>query len=568
LKAASIDAIAALLIGLLTLAVFLPALNNGFVNWDDERNLINNPNYRGFDWIQLKWMWTNHLMSHYVPLTWMTFGLDYLIWKDQPLGYHLTSVLLHAANAAVFFFLALAIFKRVFPGAARDRDGSLLCGAAFASLFFSLHPLRVESVAWATERHDVLCGLFYLLALLVYVRAFSPEPRQSMPRKSYLICLGLFVLALLSKEIATTLPAILLLLDVYPLGRLPAAPGRWLGREVRSVWLEKIPFLVIGLTDGLLAIYFGIRSHQVQPLAGLGWGPRIASAVYGMAFYVRKTLVPTGLSAFYPLTRFKTNFWGRPFLLSAAIVLSVTLVCLLLRRRLPGLLLAWAACVVTLLPVSGLIQNGFQIAADRYSYLACLGFALLAGAILSLSWQRPRHSRTERVLIAGAALLILFSLSSLTLKQIAFWRNSDTLWTRAIAVEPSFIAHLNLGTSLSGQGDSVGAIQEYRQANVFWPDSAMAHNNLGKELLQLGLLEEATQELRRAVQLEPVPAAYNSLARALAMQGKLDEAIAALRQALRIDPKDANAGRNLQTILAIQERQEQGGAGTVSRDSR
>jgi tetratricopeptide (TPR) repeat protein len=287
-----------------------------------------------------------------------------------------------------------------------------------------------------------------------------------------------------------------------------------------------------------------------------------------MAFYVRKTLVPTGLSAFYPLTRFKTNFWGRPFLLSAAIVLSVTLVCLLLRRRLPGLLLAWAACVVTLLPVSGLIQNGFQIAADRYSYLACLGFALLAGAILSLSWQRPRHSRTERVLIAGAALLILFSLSSLTLKQIAFWRNSDTLWTRAIAVEPSFIAHLNLGTSLSGQGDSVGAIQEYRQANVFWPDSAMAHNNLGKELLQLGLLEEATQELRRAVQLEPVPAAYNSLARALAMQGKLDEAIAALRQALRIDPKDANAGRNLQTILAIQERQEQGGAGTVSRDSR
>jgi tetratricopeptide (TPR) repeat protein len=287
-----------------------------------------------------------------------------------------------------------------------------------------------------------------------------------------------------------------------------------------------------------------------------------------MAFYLRKTLVPTGLSVFYPLTRFKTNFWGRPFLLSAAIVLSVTLVCLLLRRRLPGLLGAWAACVVTLLPVSGLIQNGFQIAADRYSYLACLGFALVAGAIVSLSWQRSSQSRTEKVLIAGAALLLLFSLSSLTLKQIAFWRNSDTLWTHAIAVEPSFIAHLNLGTSLSGEGDSLGAVQEYRQAIVFWPDSALAHNNLGKELIKLGQMEEATQELRRAVQLEPVPAAYNSLARALAMQGKLEEATAALREALRINPQDADIARNLETILAIQQRQEQDGAGKVSRQPR
>ncbi len=566
MKAVPIAAIAALLIGLLTVAVFLPALNNGFVNWDDDRNLVNNPNFRGFDWIQLKWMWTNRWMSHYVPLTWLSFGLDYVIWKGNAFGYHLTNVLLHAANAAVFFLLALKIFKRAFPQKEPHREWPLLCGAAFAALFFSLHPLRVESVAWVTERRDVLCGLFYLFALLVYVRAFPREPRRSMQRWPYLMCLGLFVMALLSKEIAITLPGILLLLDIYPLGRL-GGPGRWVGREVWGVWLEKVPFLLIGLADGCLVLYFGIRNYLVEPVAVLGWATRIKITLYGMAFYLRKTIAPTGLSPLYPITRYKTLLWGTPFQLSAALVLAVTLLCILLHRRFRGLLSAWAACAVTLLPVSGLIQNGFQIAADRYSYLACLGFALLAGAVVSLAWRSPDHSRTRRVLITSGALLVLFTLSFLTRKQIAVWRDSDTLWTHAIAVEPSFVAHLNLGSSFFGEGDALGAARQFRQAIALWPDNAGAHINLGKALADLRQWEEAAEEFRRAVQLEPTPAAFNSLAHALATQGKLDEAIGALREALERDPDDGVARRNLQAIVSLKERQE-AGTGVVPRDAR
>jgi len=565
LKAVSLPTIAAVLLGLFTFAVFLPALHNGFVNWDDYKNLIDNPNYRGFGWEQLQWMWTNRWMSHYVPLTWMSFGLDYVIWKEAPLGYHLTNVLLHAANAAVFFLLALELFKVGFSRMERQPEWPLLGGAAFASLFFSLHPLRVESVAWVTERRDVLSGLFYLLALLVYIRAFQPAPRRSMPAKPYFICLGFFMMSLLSKEIAITLPAILLLLDVYPLRRLGGGPGRWIGRAVWGVWLEKIPFLLLGIADGAMVLYFAVQNHLVEGVGALGWATRIKITVYGMAFYLRKTVAPTDLSPLYPLTRYKTLLWAAPFQMSAAIVLPVTLLCLLLRRRFPGLLAVWTACAITLLPVSGLIQNGFQIAADRYSYLACLGYAILAGAAVSLSLRVGNPSRLRTAAIASAALLVLSSLSLVTRKQMAIWRDSDTLWSRAIAVEPSFVAHLNLGSSFSSEGDSLGAAQQFRQAIALWPENGAAHNNLGKALLQLRQWAEAAQEFRMAVQLDPTPGAFNSLAHALTREGKIDEAVAALREALRIDPGDVSARTNLQTLLAKKELQEQGGKSLETR---
>ncbi len=376
-----------------------------------------------------------------------------------------------------------------------------------------------------------------------------------MPAKPYFICLGFFTMSLLSKEIAITLPAILLLLDVYPLRRLGGGPGRWIGRAVWSVWLEKIPFLLIGIADGAMVLYFAVQNRLVEGVGALGWATRIKITVYGMAFYLRKTVAPTDLSPLYPVTRYKTLLWGAPFQMSAAIVLLVTSLCLLLRRRFPGLLAVWAACAVTLLPVSGLVQNGFQITADRYSYLACLGYAILAGAAVSLGLRVGNPSRLRTAAIASAALLVLSSLSFLTWKQIAVWRDSDTLWRRAIAVEPSFIAHLNLGSSFSGEGDSLGAAQQFREAIAMWPENGAAHSNLGKALLQLRQWDEAAQEFTLAAKLDPTPAAFNSLAHALALQGKIDEAIGALREALRLDPGDASAGTNLQTLLAEDQEQ-------------
>src|SRR5438034_10730862 len=194
------------LIAVVTFATFLPALHNQFVNWDDDKNFLENPHYRGLGWTQLSWMWTTHL-GHYIPLTWMTFGLDYLLWGMNPLGYHLTNLLLHAANAVVFFFITRRLLTRALPGPS-ERGHTLAVSAAFAALVFAIHPLRVASVAWATERRDVLSGLFYLSAVLRYLRASVREERG---RGWYWGAVALFAGALLSKSMAVNLPVVLMI---------------------------------------------------------------------------------------------------------------------------------------------------------------------------------------------------------------------------------------------------------------------------------------------------------------------------------------------------------------------
>ncbi len=210
------------LIALVTVVPFLPTLDNQFVNWDDDDNLVENPQYRGLGWTHLRWMWTTSHIGHYAPLTWMTFGLDYLFWGLKPVGYHLTNLLLHAANAAVFYLVASRILGSALPGPRERGNVGLAAAAAFAALLFAIHPLRVESVAWATERRDVLSGLFYLLALLAYLRAGEQGERG---RSGYWASVGLFVCALLSKSMAVSLPVVMLILDVYPLRRLGGARG-------------------------------------------------------------------------------------------------------------------------------------------------------------------------------------------------------------------------------------------------------------------------------------------------------------------------------------------------------
>src|SRR5437870_1038242 len=210
------------LIALVTFTAFLPTLHNQFVNWDDSKNFLDNPHYRGLAWTHLRWMWTTHL-GHYIPLTWMTLGVDYLLWGLNPFGYHLTSLLLHAANAVVFFFVVHRILTLALPSPS-ERGHALAAAAGFAALVFAIHPLRVESVAWVTERRDVLSGLFYLSAILMYLRACE---RGARGRGWYWLSVAVFVGALLSKSMVVNLPIVLLILDVYPLRRLGGFVGWW-----------------------------------------------------------------------------------------------------------------------------------------------------------------------------------------------------------------------------------------------------------------------------------------------------------------------------------------------------
>src|SRR5438128_558368 len=361
------------LIALVTFAAFLPALYNQFVNWDDDDNFLGNPHYRALAWTHLRWMWTTHL-GHYIPLTWMTLGLDYLLWGMNPVGYHLTSLLLHATNAVVLYFLARRLLTLALPPPPQ-RGHAPVVSAGFAALVFAIHPLRVESVAWATERRDVLSGLFYLLTILVYLRACERGPRG---RRLYWLSVTLFGCALLSKSMAVSLPVVLLILEVYPLRRLGGSLG-WSSASARAVYLEKIPFVLLAGAASAIALMEQLSNRAMVSVAQLSAQDRLAVSAYGLSFYLWKTVVPLNLSPLYMLPQ-TVNPAATPFIVSYGGVLAVTAIALALRRRWPGLPAAWLAYVVVLLPVLGIAQNGPQLAADRYTYLAVLGWAILAGA--------------------------------------------------------------------------------------------------------------------------------------------------------------------------------------------
>src|SRR5437899_986658 len=518
------------LIALVTFAAFLPTLNNQFVDWDDQRNFLENPHYRGLAWTHLRWMWTTHL-GHYIPLTWMTLGLDYLLWGMNPVGYHLTSLLLHAANAVVFFFVVRRILTRALPSLS-ERGHALAVSAGFAALVFAIHPLRVESVAWVTERRDVLSGLFYLVTILVYLRACEGEKRG---RRWYWLAVATFVCALLSKAIVVNLPIVLLILDVYPLRRLGGAVGWW-SEAARRIYIEKIPFVLLAAAASAIAIMAQLSHHTMVSVVQLSALGRLAVSVYGVSFYLWKTVAPVSLSPLYELPP-TVSPWAPPFLLSYGLVVAITAIALAFRRRVPGLPAALLAYVVILLPVLGLFQSGPQIAADRYTYLAGLGWALLTGAGLLSCW------RTKRFLIPGCAVCVVVGLGVLTWNQVQIWHDSERLWTHVLAIDPqSSIAENNLGIVRADQKKRAEAIEHYQRALQIRPEYAQAHYNLGVALAQQGKPAEAIEHYRQALRIKPDDAlAHNNWGVVLAEQGRLAEAIEHFQVALRIKPEQTHA---------------------------
>ena len=476
------------LIVLVTSAAFLPALQNQFLRWDDHKNFLGNPHYRGLGWMHLRWMWTTHL-GHYIPLTWMTLGLDYVLWGMNPLGYHLTNLLLHAANAVLFYFVAFRILGLGLPDPGDRRQADLVLSAGFAALVFAIHPLRVESVAWVTERRDVLSGLFYLSAILIYLRTCE---RGERGRGWYWAAVGLFACALLSKSMVVNLPIVLLILDVYPLRRLGGATGWW-SEPARRVYVEKIPFVLLATAAAAIAVMAQLSVHAAASLAQLSVPGRVAVSAYGLSFYLWKMVVPLNLSPLYPLSPI-VNPWAMPFVLSYTMVLAITAIALALRRRVPGLPAAWSAYVVVLLPVLGIFQSGPQIAADRYTYLASLGWAILAGACLLFCWRISRTSTTgtpTTLPIAGVAICVVAGLGVLTWNQVHIWHDSERLWTYTVAIHPnSSFAQFSLGIVLSAQGKPTEAIEHFQKGLQLRPDEPSAHTNLGVALIQQGKLAD------------------------------------------------------------------------------
>lgn len=576
-------------IAAVTLGVFFPVLQNSFLAWDDQAAFLENPHYRGLGWAELRWMFTTFYTGHYQPLSWMTLGLDYLLWGMDPFGYHLTNLFLHAANALIFYFFALRLLAlALFPSATPQEAVALRLAAGVAALLFSIHPLRVESVAWVTERRDVLSAFFFLGALLCYLQAAAMAQTRRRRLAWLSSALGLYILSLLAKASGMTLPVVLVVLDVYPLKRLGGGPEKWFGREVRTVWWEKLPFLGFGLAAAVIA---GSAQYQTGAMLSLeqhGIIPRIGQAFFGLAFYLWKTVVPLNLSPLYEIPR-TIQLWDGPFLLSEVVVIVISAALVLVSRWWPAGLAVWMGYATILAPTLGIAQTGPQFVADRYSYLSCLGWAILAGAGLYRCWRGWWNHRVERWIftaLVGLAAVVIAGLGFLTWRQTQVWRNTESLWRyaldvtpessiahynlafhlkaqdklneavehyrHAVRINPGYVeAHTNLANALSGRGQLDDALGHYREALRLSPGSVEAYNNLGIALVKKGNVEEAIERYHAALKIAPAhPKAHYNLGNALARQGKLDEAIEEYRQTLKIDSGDIMARNNLGTALA------------------
>jgi len=549
---------APVLIVLGTSMAFLPILQNGFVGWDDEGNLLRNPHYRGLNWEHLRWMFGTFYYTNYRPITWITYGFDYLLWGVEPFGYHLTSLLFHVVNAVLFYFLAFRLLLLVWPdNSPRSQIGSRVA-AAFSALFFAIHPLRVESVAWVSARNDVVAGLFLLLTVICYLRAADINA-ESRHRLWLGASIALYALSLLSKGMGIGLPIVFLALDVYPLRRMGIVPRDLLGQKGRKVWLEKLPFFALALGAGVLALIGKQQGGLVAPLERYGLVERVMQSMYGLGFYVRKTIVPVGLSPLYELPR-TFNPWDWPFILSGVTVLALTIGLVIARRHWPAGLTNWICYGAMLAPFLGIVQFGPQMVADRYSYHSCLGWAiLLGGAILYSSRFRSgnRPSAAVITLVVGLGVISLFGLGRLTWKQARVWGDTESLWKHAVAISPqSSIAHYNYGNALERRGEIDEAIKHYHEAIRTTPAYIRAHNNLGIALERRGDLEGAVEHYRQALRLDPTLAeAHYNLGSVLARRGELDQAILHFRETVRWQPQFAEAHESLGRALALQGKQ-------------
>jgi protein O-mannosyl-transferase len=582
------------LLAVTTLAVFLPVVKHGYVNYDDSDYVTANAHVEGgLSRENVLWAFRSGHASNWHPLTWVSHMLDIQLFGDRPGAQHLVSVGFHIANTLLLFLL----LRRMTD--ARWRS-------AMVAGLFALHPLHVESVAWVSERKDVLSAFFFLLTLGAYIRyaewsvarnqssraaATDTEPRATDCRALgtdhgwifYLLSLCFFALGLMSKPMLVTSPCVLLLLDYWPLGRMQnAAAGGTLytSPTLLRLALEKLPFFALAAASSVITFIVQRKGGAVSTSISLG--ARVANALVSYIRYIGKTLWPSDLSILYP----HPGHWPGWQVAAATVLLGAILAAvILLTQRQPFLAVGWLWFCGTLVPVIGLVQVGIQSMADRYTYLPLIGlFILLVWGIAE--WTPNRSWRAE--LLAVGSLLVLVACALLTARQIQFWRNSEALFGHAVQVtRNNYLAYNNLGFYLNGQGRTAEAMENYRQAlkiNSAYEDAlnnlgyALAgqkkyleaiplyeaalrvrpghvevHNNLGNALSEIGKIDEAISHYLVVLQQQPDHAdAHNNLGIALAMKGKLDEAVPHFRAAIRSNPKYASAHSNLGNAFAVQ----------------
>jgi protein O-mannosyl-transferase len=540
------------LLALAVFTVFGRTCGYGFVNYDDDKYFTANYHVQaGLTWKGVLWAFQTGHAGNWHPLTWLSLMLDAQLFGTGPAGPHLTNVILHAANAILLFLLLRRLMgfhlgKNV--GAAASPANALWV-SAFVAAVFAVHPLRVESVAWVSERKDVLSGLFFMLTLLMYVQYVEQSQVQGSRFKVfYGLTLLFFALGLMSKPMLVTVPFLLLLLDYWPLNRFGSATVNVqpLPKRILQLVLEKLPFFLLSAascTATILAQRQAIKAMNMVPLT-----LRLENAVISYVTYIVQLVWPEKLAALYPY-HFDIPAWQ--IVGAGAALFVITSLGFLTARRFPYFLTGWLWYLGMLVPVIGLVQVGDQAHADRYTYLPQIGLCLvivLAIRDLTASW------RWRRPVLTVASFGVIAALMVCAWKQTSYWRSDKALWEHALAcTSGNFTAQNNLGYMLAAQGQTSEAIEHYQMALKINPDCVECENNLGTAFLRQGQLDKALGCFQQALAIDPAFAeAHNNLGNLLAKEGRITEAIGQYRKAIEFKPDRAEFYNNLGNLLAVQ----------------
>jgi len=532
------DILVCLLLVILTLSVFLQVKNHGFINFDDDQYVTDNRHVQsGLTLKGITWAFTATHMGNWHPLTWLSHMLDCQLFEMNPGWHHLTNLFLHIINILLLFI----VLKKM--------TGNLWQSGLVASLF-ALHPLHVESVAWISERKDVLSTLFWMLTMWSYIYYV-----KSPGAKRYLSVLLFLTLGLMSKPMLVTIPFVLILLDYWPLNRIQIKQTHndrsainW--SSVRRVFIEKIPLFLLVAISSMVTFLAQKYGGAVSSLDAIPVNIRVANALISYGAYIVKMIWPSNMAVLYPFPRI---IEGWKIVLSCIFLISISYLSIRAIKKYPYFTVGWFWYIGTLVPVIGMVQVGRQAMADRYTYIPLIGIFIIISWGISEIITRWSYIKTALIAITT---VILFILMPITFSQVRHWKSSITLFEHTLDVTyNNYMPHYNLGVVLQNQGRIDEAIEHYSEALRIKPDYEKAHNNLGVTLQDQGRIDEAIEHYLEALRIKPdFEEAHNNLGAALKNQGRIEEAIEHYLEALRIKPDSEKAHYNLGVALKDQGR--------------